>query len=433
MSARGRRNEQVTVDIALPEPHPGQQAAYSKGAKRLALRCGRRWGKTDFLKLRADEAVIAGQRVGWFTPDHKRASEAFSEITSALRPITLRSDRGKGLYRATNGGGIDFWSLEKDGAGRSRKYHLVVLDEAAFTRPNMMDEWERSIAPTLWDFDGDAIAASTPSGIDDSNFFWQLCNNPKHGFVEYHAKTSENPHMPPDLMERERARNTPLVFQQEFEAEFVDWTGVQFFDLQKLLVHGQPVPMPAHVDAVFATIDTAVKTGREHDGTAVIYWARSKYSGHPLTILDWDLVQIQGDLLETWLPTVFQNLKHLAKRCGARFGVLGAHIEDKASGTILLQQAIRRDWPAMAIDSKLTAVGKDERAVSVSGYIYQGQVKIATEPYDKVKDYKGNTYNHLLRQVFTFRIGDKDASREDDLLDCFCYGVAIDLGNEEGY
>ena len=42
-------------------------------------------------------------------------------------------------------------------------------------------------------------------------------------------------------------------------------------------------------------------------------------------------------------------------------------IEDKNSGTILLQQALRRGMPAQAIDSKLTAVGKDERALNVSG------------------------------------------------------------------
>jgi len=36
--------------------------------------------------------------------------------------------------------------------------------------------------------------------------------------------------------------------------------------------------------------------------------------------------------------------------------------------------------------------------------------------------------NHLLHQITTFRIGDKDAARRaDDALDCFTYGVAIAL------
>jgi hypothetical protein len=32
-----------------------------------------------------------------------------------------------------------------------------------------------------------------------------------------------------------------------------------------------------------------------------------------------------------------------------------------------------------------------------------------------------------------FRIGDKDRKREDDLLDMFCYGIALALGNNEGF
>jgi hypothetical protein len=63
--------------------------------------------------------------------------------------------------------------------------------------------------------------------------------------------------------------------------------------------------------------------------------------------------------------------------CRARKGSVGAFIEDKNSGTILLQQAWRRQLLAHAIDSKLTAMGKDERAISVSGYVHRGLVKPA--------------------------------------------------------
>jgi hypothetical protein len=81
--------------------------------------------------------------------------------------------------------------------------------------------------------------------------------------------------------------------------------------------------------------------------------------------LDWDIAQIEGALLETWLPEVFARLEELARLCRARSGSIGAFIEDKNSGTILLQQALRRQMPAHPIDSKLTAMGKDERAISV--------------------------------------------------------------------
>ena len=52
-------------------------------------------------------------------------------------------------------------------------------------------------------------------------------------------------------------------------------------------------------------------------------------------------------------------------------------------------------------------------------------------PYDKTTTYKGRVGNHFLMQVFRFQIGVKDQA--DDLLDCFCYGIAIALGDWQGY
>lgn len=87
-----------------------------------------------------------------------------------------------------------------------------------------------------------------------------------------------------------------------------------------------------------------------------------------------------------------------------------------------------------AIDSKLTSMGKDERAISVSGYVTRGNVKIIESAYRKVMEYKGITRNHLISQIQNFSIGDKEeAKRADDLLDAACYAIAIGLGNPEGF
>ena len=60
-------------------------------------------------------------------------------------------------------------------------------------------------------------------------------------------------------------------------------------------------------------------------------------------------------------------------------------------------------------------------------------VKVCEPAFSKVFLFKGATRNHLLAQVCGFRIGDPDQKRADDLLDTFCYGIAIGLGNAEGY
>ena len=46
---------------------------------------------------------------------------------------------------------------------------------------------------------------------------------------------------------------------------------------------------------------------------------------------------------------------------------------------------------------------------------------------------KRKSRNHLIEQVESFRIGDKGKKLENDLLDAFFYGIAIGLGNNEGF
>lgn len=412
--------------------HSEQKKIYAGLTPRSVLRCGRRFGKTTLLEEAHAHWAALGDPVGWFAPDYKLLLPSYKRILRTLRPIVAHSSRVDGIIELETGGSIEFWTLNNEDAGRSRAYKRVAIDEAGLVKKGLKETWEQSIAPTLLDYGGSAIVAGTPKGISEDNWFYQICTDPKSGWKEFHAPTALNP-----LLDRGRVASLiteypALVYQQEYLADFVDWSGTMFFLRESMLVAGQPVECPARCDYVFATIDTAVKSGQDHDATAVTYWARSQHAGHPLIVLDWDIVQIDGSLLEKWLPTVFQNLEALSKKVGARMGSAGAHIEDKVSGTILLQQALRRGWSAHPIDSKLTSVGKDERAISVSGYVHRGMVKLSREAFDKIATFKTQTRNHWMTQIFGFRIGAKDG-QADDLLDTMTYGVAIALGNGEGY
>lgn len=373
--------------------------------------------------------------MGFFVPEYKFMAEAYEQALEFVTPLKKQSSKTEGVIRLKTGGRIDFWSLENEAAGRGRKYHGALIDEAAFTKNSTMSAiWQRAIKPTLLDYKGYAIAASTPNGIDPDNWFYQINTDASQGFVKYHAPSHTNPHLPQDELKRLETENHPMVYKQEYLAEFIDWSGVAFFSLEYLLQEGKPVEYPKFCDSVFAVIDSAVKSGSENDGTGVVYCAYSKYVGTPLTILDWDIRQLEGAALEEWLPSVRERLEELAAKCGARLGVSGIHIEDKASGTILIQQAAKRNLPVHAIDSKLTQFGKDERAISVSGYVYRGMVKFSDAAYNKVVQFKGSTRNHLVAQMVSFRPGDKENSRRaDDLLDCFTYSTAIALGDHGGW
>ena len=444
-------------EFSLPQLHAGQAAAYwaLQPHRFKVLRCGRRFGKTEFAKTWIVQGLLQGCECAWLAPQHMIWSEVYTDLASLLRPLLDTSSKTAAVMRMTTGGRLDFWTLENAIAGRGRRYHRIIIDEAAFAKDgdnrtdgSMMELFEKSIKPTLYDYGGEVLITSNSAGKNPENFFYNICTDPQYGFHEYCATTMDNPTLPKRLRNESVADwnerrlrfqgdlikdNDPLVYAQEYLAQFVDWAGVAFFSREKLLKDGQPLPYPKRCDSVFAVIDTASKTGTDNDATAVTFFAMDKIGPIPLFILDWDTTQIEGALLETWLPAVFQRLEDLAQICGARYGSVGAFIEDKNSGTILLQQAARKGWPAHAIESKLTAMGKDERAISVSGYIYQGKVKYTDYAFNKITKYKRRSRNHLVDQIENFRIGDKDNKREDDLLDTFCYGIALSLGDDKGF
>jgi hypothetical protein len=200
-----------------------------------------------------------------------------------------------------------------------------------------------------------------------------------------------------------------------------------------------PIDTPIRVDYVYAVIDSAMKTGVAHDGLAVTFFARSilNTANPPLAICDWDLTQIQGAFLNKWLPSVFIRLEALARECQAFRGSAGSFIEDKVSGTILLQQATQQpdwhpDWKSHAIDSKLTMLGKKEKALNASGHVAAGEVKWTRKAYEKVVTFKNSTKNHLRSQVLNISMESKDTD-PDDCGDTLYYGVAIGLGNSAGY
>ena len=423
--------------VVLPVLHTGQEALFNQQNRLNVTRCGRRWGKTRFLEWLAAKNACNQKSIGIFAPEHKQLAEPWDHLRDMLDPVIKTANRNDGTMKLVGGGKIDFWTLnDNELAGRGREYDMVLIDEAGFTKsPQMKEEiWFKSIKPTMLTTRGIAWVFSTPNGVDPDNFFYAACNQEELGFSSFHAPTSTNPYVPLDELERERVRNHPLVFRQEYLAEFVDWSGVAFSSVDKLLVNHQPVPYPTRCDSVFAVMDCAVKGGREHDGTAIVYCAYNEMLGIPLTIIDWDIIQIDGALLEKYMPSVFARLEEFAKMFKARYGVAGTFIEDAAAGTILLQQGRSRGWNVHEIDSKLTQMGKDERAIDVSGYYHQEKIKISEFAYDKTVNFKGSSRNHLLNQLASFRIGDKDAhKRADDLLDAVVYSIAIGVGNKLGF
>lgn len=419
-------------DIRFLKFHEGQKEIYRDPSKRKAVRAGRRYGKTTMLEQCAGNWGARQRKVGWFAPSHKIMLPTFKAIRRMMSPIIAHSSKTDGIIELMGGGSIEFWTLDNEDAGRSRKYHNVIVDEASLVKTGLREIWEQAIEPTLLDFNGDAIFAGTPKGIDDENFFYQICTDKSLGFKEFHAPTMGNPTISQEAFQLITAGKPELVVRQEYKAEFVDWRGMNFFKLPWLLDDDmKPVPFPLHCNTVYATMDCAAKGGVANDGSGIVWWAFEMLPTPHLVILDWEIEQIDGLYLINRLPQYLARTEELARICSARNGSTGVHIEDKSTGTVLLQKGAQERWNVHAIDSELTALGKEERAINISGHVASGKVKISEYAFNKVSIYKDISKNHFLYQVLQFIIGEKDQA--DDLFDCFNYGVSLALGNSDGY
>jgi hypothetical protein len=416
--------------IALPDggglhARQAEAARLALDMKRVVVRAGRRFGKTALLIALAADEAMRGRPVGYFSPLYKIAAPTFDALAFMLAPLVVSKNRSAGELRLSTGATIDVWSFETSTiVARGRKYARVLLDEIAHAKADMGLLWRASISPTLVDLNGSAVVASTPWGTDPQNWFFGICSDKTLGWVELHARSEDNPFLPREALAEEKRTNSPLIWRQEFEAEFTSLDSAALIDVTKLLQpDGSPWPEPKFFDLFFLTIDSAIKTGSGADGTAALYCAIVGQSpdDRKLYLLDYDVVQVTAGVLEPWFEGVVARARELM---GKRTLTVGPfYVEDAASGPILVEK-----YPRIveALAHQWTLEGKDLRAYATQGFFNGGRVRITEACYHKTVNFKGVTINHLWTQLNSFVLGDKEAAkRSDDLLDCAVYAASI--------
>lgn len=222
----------VLVIAGLITLHDAQQKIDQESKRFNVVACGRRWGKTRYGVYRAClRLAITSSLVGWFAPTYKYLNEAWDELYEKLTDsdAIASSNKTERIIRLKNGSSIEFWTMDDPDCGRSRKYHLVIIDEAA-KQEGLKGIWEKAIAPTLADFVGEAWFLSTPRG--SKGFFFEGFRNGQSGldgeWASWQMPTTTNPYIKQSEIDGAERRSTPLVFKQEWLAEFVQPAGAVF-------------------------------------------------------------------------------------------------------------------------------------------------------------------------------------------------------------
>ena len=209
--------------------HAGQKAILGSARRFNSVACGRRFGKSTLaLALAACGApgspggLLQGFPVAWFAPSYKLLDEAWRTAKRFLRGYIAHVDAQQKRLELVNGAAFDFWTLEDPDAGRSRKYALALVDEAAMAR-NLQEAWEQSIRATLADYKGGAWFLSTPKGRNYFHRLYMLGQDDREGdWQAHHAPTSANPHIDPGEIEAARRSLPERVFAQEYLAQFIE-------------------------------------------------------------------------------------------------------------------------------------------------------------------------------------------------------------------
>lgn len=206
------------------KPHPKQREIHNSinqsDAKYFVLNIGRQFGKTMLCINQMLYWAInkPGSSIAWVSPIYKQSKKVFDELERATASSGLFEFNRSDLTVKGFGSTIMFFSGERPDNIRGNTFDYLIIDEFAFTRPEL---WSEVLSATVLVKGKKVIFISTPKG---KNHFYNLYlqQNYDERYKSFHFTSYDNPMIDPQDLE-ERKRSLPdHIFRQEYLAEFMD-------------------------------------------------------------------------------------------------------------------------------------------------------------------------------------------------------------------
>jgi phage FluMu gp28-like protein len=207
--------------IRLPKPHAAQQIVIDSKARFKVLMSGRRFGKSLVAQILAIKDLLDGKLVAYLAPSNiyiDGPDGFFMAILNMLPEALIKaSNKNNHTIELKTNGIIRFFSGEAIQNFRGKKFHKVIIDEAAFVS-DLETAWTESISPTLTDYKGDALFISTPKGRNYFDALYIKGKQKEDGFESFHFTSYDNPYIDPLEIDAQQARLPEAVFKQEYLA-----------------------------------------------------------------------------------------------------------------------------------------------------------------------------------------------------------------------
>lgn len=207
--------------------HTTQKIVALDPSRFRVLCCGRRWGKTTLaIDQMKGRLAIPNSRVAYIAPTYQQARDIAWEQLKKDLANAGNINESRLEIELVNGSKLFLRGWESIETLRGQRFDMIVLDEVAMMR-GFAGTWQEVIRPTLTDTRGEALFISTPKGF---NHFYDLFNQESRDkdYKSFQFKTSDNPHIPPEEIEKSRLEVTEDRFAQEYLADFRKTEGLVY-------------------------------------------------------------------------------------------------------------------------------------------------------------------------------------------------------------
>lgn len=231
--------------LTLPRLHPGQKTVWDEHARFKVLASGRRWGKTLLGSLACVVDGASGGRAWWVAPSYKMAMVGWRAVYRLGRQIPgANIRRGDLLVEMPGGGTVQVRSADDPQSLRGEGLTLAVMDECAFMAEAA---WTEALRPALSDRLGGALFISTPKG---RNWFWRIYqrgqDESERDWRSWRFPTLGNPFIAPSEIEAARHDLPERIYQQEYEALFLEDAGGVFRRVMEAATLTPQEPIAGH-------------------------------------------------------------------------------------------------------------------------------------------------------------------------------------------
>jgi hypothetical protein len=322
--------------------HLKQYSAYASGSRYTVICAGRRFGKTKLLQAKildkafdippdrdlSDAIVLVG------FPTLKMGKRlVFRPLLKLLKdhPLVERIDKTECTIELKGGRPmIVFAGLAEHHAEKVRgsKIWCAILDEF---QDVSIEVWNVIISAGMADCPGsEAVFTGTPKG--KINSLYEVAQNGAKFPDEwkfFHFFTSDNPYVSRSEIAKAKARLSPRVFAQEFEASFLDFEGKIFTELSERAIATPPDTFAK----TWVGVDwgdrnpCCVAIGMDHENRYWLLDVWENLTGETVPLEDF--IGHIGDMAQRWdayrIYADPANPAHImsVRRAGKRRGILG--------------------------------------------------------------------------------------------------------------